>query len=533
MIAARHAAIALAVVAAVALLAYDPDALAVAPKRTGLWLLAIGCSAIVLASRERPPLSRAVLAWCGFATWSAISLVWGARIGTLDAALWLAPISILFALRQMPLPAAQSSARWVALLSVAGTAMFALVGESHAGHGNPDWAAIGVAVALPLLFDLRDTPSGRMRLTHVAVIFLGIGALLVCRSRAAWLAALAGVWIMLLRYRRRPRLVIVSAVAIVFVVLSANRAALTALDGRGWIWARTLGAIRDTTPIGIGLGNFATAFLSQQTEALAARASLHLFVEPTTAHNDWLQVTLEGGVPATLCFGLTLLFALRACWRAEWLGGLGTVVAFAVAAIGDTPLRQPLALVAFLFVVAAAPADAPPRRLPRVAPWLLLGIGSVALTLSLADWMGARIATRARRADPLERLESLTVAARLAPCSFDVAFERALAAHELRETTGPAIELLVAAHALRPTVGGEVAIGNSYFVAEQLALAKLHYERALALDPGSFRAAVNLGLTEVRLHHLEPARAALRRARAIYRYHPAADALAEAIDAHP
>ncbi len=147
--------------------------------------------------------------------------------------------------------------------------------------------------------------------------------------------------------------------------------------------------------------------------------------------------------------------------------------------------------------------------------------------------MGARLATHARYERPLSRLESLAIAERLAPCSFDIAFERALAAHELRATTGPAIELLLAAHAKRPTVGGEVAIGNSYFAAEQFIEAQRHYERALALDPHSFRAVINLGLTELRLHHLERARAALRRARTIYRYHPAADALADEIASHP
>ncbi|MEI2784882.1 MAG: tetratricopeptide repeat protein [Candidatus Nanopelagicales bacterium] len=305
-------------------------------------------------------------------------------------------------------------------------------------------------------------------------------------------------------------------------------------DGRARLdWARTLEAIRDTDADRDRSRQLCVCLLEPTADALAQHGAANLFVEPTSAHNDWLQVTLEGGVPAILCFALTLLFSLRAAWRAQWLGGMGPIVAFAVAAIGDTPLRQPFALVSLLFVVAAAPSDAPiSMRTPRLVPFVFVALGSVAFTLSLGDWMGARLATHARYERPLSRLRASRSRSGW-PHARSTSRSSAPSPHTSCARRPAPPSTLLAAHAKRPTVGGEVAIGNSYFAAEQFIEAQRHYERALALDPHSFRAVINLGLTELRLHHLERARAALRRARTIYRYHPAADALADEIASHP
>lgn len=106
-------------------------------------------------------------------------------------------------------------------------------------------------------------------------------------------------------------------------------------------------------PWGTGMGTFKRAYLVFEPDALLMPTFFN------NAHNDWLQVAIEGGLPAVLLLSGALAwigFRLMGLWRLK--GGSaklaicvgGTLAIFAVASLVDYPLRTPwmLAVVALL-----------------------------------------------------------------------------------------------------------------------------------------------------------------------------------------
>ncbi len=113
---------------------------------------------------------------------------------------------------------------------------------------------------------------------------------------------------------------------------------------------------RDFFPAGAGFGAFDTVY--RMYEPVASLDSQYL----NHAHNDWLQIVVEGGLPTLLIVtvGFILyLLASAAVWRrgvvstTELMGRTASIVLFAmmVASIGDYPLRTPT--MSALFVIAA------------------------------------------------------------------------------------------------------------------------------------------------------------------------------------
>jgi O-antigen ligase len=122
---------------------------------------------------------------------------------------------------------------------------------------------------------------------------------------------------------------------------------------------------RDHLPLGTGFGSFDTVFRSHE-----ARATLSEFYL-NHAHNDWIEVVLEGGLlPVPLILIFLGWFALRA-WRlwvgnqhrdSPMLGRAGSAIV-AIVLVGsalDYPLRTPF--VAVLFALGSVWMLAPPRR---------------------------------------------------------------------------------------------------------------------------------------------------------------------------
>jgi len=80
--------------------------------------------------------------------------------------------------------------------------------------------------------------------------------------------------------------------------------------------------------------------------------------------------------------------------------------------------------------------------------------------------------------------------------------------------------------ALLPQVATEVAIGNAHLFAGDADAAAAACQRALRLDPGSFRAHANLAVALRRLGRDDDAELHLRAARRIWPYHPVLAAIA-------
>lgn len=146
----------------------------------------------------------------------------------------------------------------------------------------------------------------------------------------------------------------------------ANR---TSIAMRTEIWERTGDAIHDFGVAGSGVGTFTSVYPLYEDAATIERTYVN------HAHNDYLELALEGGVPAMLLMIAFLLWWMArvfAIWRSPTADTLGRAASIAAAAIllhslVDYPLRT--AAIAAIFAVALAMMADPARKRqpPRLA----------------------------------------------------------------------------------------------------------------------------------------------------------------------
>jgi tetratricopeptide (TPR) repeat protein len=517
----------LIVAAAASCLAYAEDATASATKR----VIALAGTAIVLAvslaSRGTPRLGwkPGWLAAFGFVSWSALSSLWGAEGAVLGLGMLVAAAAFASVSASLGSELARAIAMRAGLVVGVTLAAFVLAAWAfgkrgfslHAGQGNPNWTGLVLAVALPLA--LSDSPwnaasqigQRALRFATGAVMTLAIA---VTESRTAIVAAFAAVTVLALAFARRDRwrtlsIVLVAAAVAGAVTLGTNatggaeatREADTgrALEGRLWIHGVTLRAVLDHLPWGAGLGRFHETFLAEQGRALSqlspGNAAL-AFQNATTAHQDFLEVTLESGFVALVLLVAALVIAFRLHWRFEFAAGAGSLAAFTVAALADSPLRETPAPILIGLVLAALPGTAKddPASGARCS-WLLrlglLACAGMLLPNALLAFGASRARTAALEATPERRLELLQRATRLDPTHAGTAVELGTARLELGDVEGAVRDLRRAAR-LDGDPGSAAALGNALLAQNELAAARAAYERALALNPGSFRARIGL-----------------------------------------
>ncbi|VVT14338.1 O-antigen ligase family protein [Erythrobacter sp. EC-HK427] len=121
----------------------------------------------------------------------------------------------------------------------------------------------------------------------------------------------------------------------------------------------------DHFPFGVGFGAFEQAYRTIEPETLLNPRYLN------HAHNDWVQLVIEGGLPGVLVFLIGALWLLRMAWRAirarqaagESLAapllGLLTLGAIVLHSAVDYPLRTPsiMLLAAFAIVLVSRAAQ--------------------------------------------------------------------------------------------------------------------------------------------------------------------------------
>jgi O-antigen ligase len=207
-----------------------------------------------------------------------------------------------------------------------------------------------VLAALCLMMAMLFVTTSRSGIVGCGVgllILLSLGRTRV--SRGQFVALLAG-------------LLLVGAVATAFVsvpVLTARFNAVFADDvgrGRMGIWRQTWPLARDFWRTGIGVGAFERGMLVYEARPFA------LFINQ--AHNEYLQVLVEGGVALVAM----VVFAIAAGWREArrrlredrtpvgWMraGAVGGMAAVAIQSIWDTGLRMPANAVLFAVLAAVA-----------------------------------------------------------------------------------------------------------------------------------------------------------------------------------
>ena len=233
---------------------------------------------------------------------------------------------------------------------------------SDGRHHTVVWIGILMGTA-PLLIGVLLTGSR----TGIALVVLVLPMLFIMlapalRIRGRTLGWLAGTAVGLL--------VVASALTQLPAVGKViDRFSLTH-EARWDLWVDTAYSIRQVWPIGSGVGT-----IVPMLEA-AERLDTVDPTRPVRAHNDWLEWTLEGGLPGLVILGLTLLVvgillvrAWRAArgpkgdpvYRAQVIFAGGILLVTALHSIDDYPLRSmalaALAAVAVGFLLAPAAAQ--------------------------------------------------------------------------------------------------------------------------------------------------------------------------------
>jgi len=296
--------------AAVAALVYDPLALAAGPKTVTLILVAVTALGLGLASRGpiRAP-SRSVWLWLLACAWSALTLAWGNPAALAGLAGWLGAAGLMLQVGQLDVPArvevARLAAAWIGSVSALAALVQRLVGAQgiavHGGQGNPNWLGLVLAVALPLTVDAALAAAGARRRLLLGGCVVQLGGLLLSGSRVGWIAlALVALVAAVGRRRRRWGVALVATAGLAATLWIAGRGEkplVEAWAGRVQIWTATARAASVSQPFGVGLGDFGEAYLAQQGRVLSVLTpgqAARRFINATTAHGDWLQVSTLG-----------------------------------------------------------------------------------------------------------------------------------------------------------------------------------------------------------------------------------------------
>lgn len=277
-------------------------------------------------------------------------------------------------------------------LASGGTA-FHFYPESHRGwitgfHANRNAAVDGFLIGGLALAALvaGHGASGMLRARQAWILTGGIlvlmAAAVLTGSRmgiALIIPAMAGQWFILAPRIARPRLtasLLALCIASATALLLTSNAAITKVvsrfaasgDFRAELWADTRFAIGQVWPAGSGSGTFVPVMLA------AERLEVVDPTFPNRAHNDYLELVLEGGL-AGIAIALAIAFIVIRMGARAWpdrrgprRGQIGfamfSLVLVALHSLVDYPLRS-MALACMAAV--AAGFLAPPPALGRAA----------------------------------------------------------------------------------------------------------------------------------------------------------------------
>src|SRR5215204_863501 len=253
---------------------------------------------------------------------------------------------------------------------------FALgLAERGTRHVSGGWRSVVLWISSP--------EGGRLQLTLFAIVFMGASLLMTKSRSGVGGLAIAVIIVSIVAGRRfgsaRAGVAALATLAILFVVVLgfadadfANRVTnrMDAVELRKNIWSDSASVIRDFPLTGTGINTFGTAMVSYQT----AQQDQH-FQE---AHNDYLQVLVEGGLLIAIPAAVALVLIVRAIYRrftageddtlTYWIrvGATTGLVAIAAQAFVEFSLQMP-GNAAMAVVLLAIALHRPPARRSRSA----------------------------------------------------------------------------------------------------------------------------------------------------------------------
>lgn len=294
----------------------------------GLLLLMVPVTlwATALPETTRPPVYRLVLGiafYFALVNWtttrSRLTLVWNGMVIAGIALAIVAPVAVQWPSGKLP------------FLPTAVTAQFpTLLGDTINANIMAGTLVVLYPFALaPLLFAWRAMGWGERSRMLVGVLLMGI-MLVLTQSRGALIAggATFGV-LVLLRWPRiwplAPIGAIVGSLAVrqigVQTVLDQLAVAdsISGLEGRLEVWSRALYMIQDFPFTGIGMGTFGP---------VADILYPFFLVGPDTiphAHNIFLQVAVDLGIPGLIAWVAIVLLVLTTAWQLYRRGKSATI----------------------------------------------------------------------------------------------------------------------------------------------------------------------------------------------------------------
>ncbi|MBA3641142.1 MAG: O-antigen ligase family protein [Acidobacteriota bacterium] len=226
---------------------------------------------------------------------------------------------------------------------------------------------------------LSSPQGGRLQLTLIATLLM-VASLLMAKSRSGLAGLIVVVVVMSIAAGRRFQSKkagvmafgsLAAAFAIVFALAGTDLAARItdrsdAVDLRKNIWTDSAAVIRDFPLAGTGVNTFGTAMGGYQT----TQKDQH-FQE---AHNDYLQIVVEGGILVALPALVALVLLVRAIWRrfaagqddtmTHWIrvGATAGLVAIALQALVEFSLQMPGNAALAVVLLALALHETPLRR---------------------------------------------------------------------------------------------------------------------------------------------------------------------------
>lgn len=233
---------------------------------------------------------------------------------------------------------------------------------------------LAVGCVLALTWALRDTPTPWKVGAAFGLLVIFALVILATGSRSGVLLGLAGIGLAFLAFHRRavqqfkaiPRklalpivgIVIAVVIGAVWLSIGLERAAsverATFLEGeadlRSQIWPIALDMSQRFFPAGTGFGTFDPVFRIGEPDAMLNPRYINL------AHNDWLQIFLEGGIVGLVMLAAAVLWFVLRSFRAwsslhgatgsRFLARAGSVVVALIlaASVIDYPVRTPMVM---------------------------------------------------------------------------------------------------------------------------------------------------------------------------------------------
>ena len=279
-----------------------------------------------------------------FLAWGAVSMLWAEEPGRVPGTVSRYALNLVLFLIAYAAVGNRRQLLYVVGAYIAGATMAAVFAlqSPHGFTGNEVDRATGTIgdanelaaalipgfiMSLVLMVVLKRSPVARLLTAGTA--FICILALFFTLSRGGLIGLGAALLAAVLVGGRWRPVALFAAVAIAlgtvgffaFVASPAERARVTEVQGgsgRTDIWTVGMRMVRAHPVTGIGLGNFQNTSVHYLLRPGEIQRSEFFVDQPKVAHNTFLQVLAEVGVPGLILFLMIIGFSLRAGIRAAW-----------------------------------------------------------------------------------------------------------------------------------------------------------------------------------------------------------------------